>query len=315
MAFGTTSSLGKSQPVNHIPKVSSSSQPREQRPRRGKVAPLWDAWRRHASLLHLTPSQFCFADVFFHGDNCLLSGPAGVGKSFLVKALVDFLGQHRINVAVTASTGVAAFNIGGQTLHSFAGLGLGDEPVDQIISEVMKRGKVKERIRATHVLFLDEVSMIKGDLLDKANAVFRAIRRSNEPWGGVQLCLVGDFLQLNPVFKGQEIQELAFEAVSWRTADIQTVVLKEQMRQHSDPVLLKVLNDVRIGKTDSLHLLDKCIDVSFPKDGVEGTRLFCKNVDVDSHNRERLRMLPTPSKTYVSCDSGVPKYIESLDRN
>lgn len=315
MAFGTTSSFGKQQPVKHIPKVVHPVKPLSQRPRRGKVAPLWDAWQRHASVLHLTPSQSRFAETFFCGDNCLLSGAAGTGKSFLVKALVDFLNEHRVNVAVTASTGVAAFGIGGQTIHSFAGLGLADEPVDQIISEVMKRGKVKERIRATHVLFLDEVSMIKGDLLDKVNAVFRAVRRSNDPWGGVQFCFVGDFLQLNPVFKGQEIQELAFESVSWRAADIQTVVLQEQMRQHSDPILLKVLNDVRVGKTDSLHLLDGRIDASFPKDGVEGTRLFCKNVDVDTHNKERLRMLPTLSKTYLSYDSGIPKYIDSLDRN
>ena len=315
MAFGTTSSIGKLQPVNYIPKVYSSPQSREQRPRRGKVAPLWEAWKRYSSTLHLTSSQSHFADVFFHGDNCLLSGEAGSGKSYLVKALVDFLRQHRVNVAVTGSTGVASFNIGGQTLHSFAGLGLADEPTDQLIASVRKKGKVKERIRATHVLFLDEVSMIKGELLDKVNAVFRAIRFNNEPFGGCQVVFIGDWLQLAPVFKGQEMQELAFESLSWRAADIQTVVLKEQMRQQSDKVLLSVLNDIRTGNTSSLRLLDARIDAAFPQDGIEPVRIFCKNVDVDGHNKERLRMLSTPAKVFQASDTGSDYHLASLDKN
>lgn len=315
MAFGTTSSLGKSQPIKHIPKAPSSSQPREQRPRRGKVAPLWDVWKRYSSTLHLTPSQSHFADVFFHGDNCLLSGEAGSGKSYLVKALVNFLRQHRINVAVTGSTGVASFNIGGQTLHSFAGLGLADEPADQLIASVRKKEKVRQRIRSTHVLFLDEISMIKGDLLDKVNAVFRAIRFSNEPFGGCQVVFIGDWLQLAPVFKGQEMQELAFESLAWRAADIQTVVLKEQMRQQTDKVLLNVLNDIRTGNTSSLHLLDARIDAPFPKDGIEPVRIFCKNVDVDGHNKERLRMLSTPAKVFQASDTGSDYHLASLDKN
>lgn len=317
MGFGTTSESCKGKRVVQAKPVSRSPQAGKPavRPRRGKVAPLWPAWQSHSALLHLTPSQARFADVFFHGDNCLLSGEAGSGKSYLVKALVDFLRKERINVAVCGSTGVAAFNIGGQTLHSFAGLGLADDPISQLISDVMKKGKVKERIRATDVLFLDEVSMIKGDLLDKVDAVFRAVRRRPEPFGACQVVFIGDWLQLAPVFKGDEVQTLAFQSPAWKDADVQTVVLKEQMRQQDDKVLLKVLNDIRIGKVDSLHLLDGRIGATFPSDGIEPVRIFCKNVDVDAFNRQRLAQLTTPARTYVARDSGSPYHIDAFNRN
>lgn len=295
MAFGTTSK--PSYPVGP------------------KIARLWGEWQSHAKTLGLTPSQARFAERFFTGANMLLTGPGGVGKSFVSKALIAFLVQHKVNVGITATTGIAALNIGGQTLHSFMGVGLADEPVPNLLQRLYKNRKAKARIEAVEVLFIDEVSMAKGDLLDKVNEICKVIRYNDAPWGGIQLCFVSDFLQLPPVFKGDEVQELAFQCRAWKEAKVETVVLKEQMRQRGDQTLLRVLNDLRIGDTGSLHLLDTRIGATFPADGVEAVRIYCHNHTVNAHNAERLAALPGVVKTYRARDTGMPYHTEAFNKN
>lgn len=280
-----------------------------------RVPRLRPEWEAHARILGLTPSQSRFADAFFTGANVAVTGPAGVGKSFVTKALIAFLQQWRVRVGVTGTTGVASFAIGGQTLHSFMGVGLADEPVRNLLQRVYKNRKAKERMAAIDVLFIDEVSMAKGDLLDKVSEILKVIRYSDAPWGGVQLCLSSDFLQLPPIFKGDETQELAFQCAAWREAKIKTIVLKEQMRQRNDDTLLKVLNDLRMGETDSLHLLDARIGAAFPDDGIEAVRIFCRNADVDDYNRDRLAALPGETKTYHARDTGLPYHTEAFNKN
>ena len=315
MAFGKTSTHAVGQPRATQPVSAAPAKVKQSRPRRGKVAAHWEAWKIHEQTLGLTPSQARFADVFFHGDNCLLTGEAGSGKSHVVRNLLSFLRAQGLNVAITGSTGVASFNIGGQTIHSFAGLGIGEESTEQIVAKVLKNRRVKERLRATDVMFLDEVSMIKGDLLDKLDGVMKSVRHCYDPFGGVQMVFVGDYLQLPPVFRGSETQQFAFEADSWLAADIQTVLLKEQMRQKGDAPFLKLLNELRVGNASNLHVLDARIGATFPDDGIEAVRLFCKNVDVDAYNRERLVRLTTPGKTYRARDSGLPQHTEQFNKN
>ncbi len=280
-----------------------------------RVTRFWPEWQSHVKTLGLTPSQARFAQVFFTGRNVAVSGEAGVGKSYITRALIAFLLQHGVKVGVTATTGIAALNIGGQTLHSFMGIGLGDEPVSNLLQRVFKNGKAKARIQAIDVLFIDEVSMAKGDLLNKVSEVMKVIRYNDAPFGGVSLCVSTDWLQLPPIFKGDDVQELAFQCDAWKQADIKTVILREQMRQRGDATLLKVLGDVRIGDTSSLHLLDARIGATFPQDGIEPVRLFCRNVDVDEYNATRLAALPGETKTYRACDTGMPYHTEAFNKN
>lgn len=280
-----------------------------------KVIPLWNAWQAYSKKLTLTPSQDRFVQAFFTGGNCLLTGEAGTGKSYLTKALVAFLQAHRVNVGITALTGVAAFGVGGQTLHSFCGVGLADEPVANLLVRVFKNRKAKSRIEAVDVLFVDEISMARGDLLNKIDAVLRSVRKDDRSFGGIQLCFVSDFLQLPPVFRENETRELAFQCEAWKAANIQTVVLKEQMRQVGDPTLLKVLSCVRIGDTKHLHLLDSRVGATFPNDGIEAVRIFCHNHNVDSYNGERLSAIAGQVKSFTSQDDGLPQHIEQFNKN
>jgi len=115
-----------------------------------------------------------------------------------------------ILVAVTASTGIAACNVGGRTLHSWAGLGRGEDPLDSLIAKIAprrgrqpKRGTAAYRMTHARALVVDEVSMLDGQLLDKLDHLLRAVRSSPRPMGGLQVLLCGDFFQLPPTGLGQ----------------------------------------------------------------------------------------------------------------
>lgn len=263
----------------------------------------------------LTPSQKAFAALFFSGANLLLTGEAGTGKSYLMRALFDFADSRGIALARTASTGVAALNIGGQTIHSWSGMGLADEDVRTICAKVAKNRKAEERIRATRILVLDEVSMVKADLLDKLDVVTKYIRGNNRPFGGLQIVAVGDFMQLPPVFKGGEVKDFAFNARSWREAGIKAVQLTEQVRQDGSTPFAALLSKIRVGKADDLSLLASRIDAAFPPSETEPVRLFCKNVDVNRYNADRLAKLSGELKRFHAKDDGQPYHAEYFDKH
>jgi ATP-dependent DNA helicase PIF1 len=173
------------------------------------------------------------ASVFF-------TGPAGTGKSVLMRAIIQELKQKwkrdPERLAVTASTGLAACNIGGMTLHSFAGIGLGKEDVPTLVRKIRRNPKAKNRWLKTKTLIIDEVSMVDGELFDKLSQIGRTIRNNGRPWGGIQLVITGDFFQLPPVPDGQGQQNVkfAFEAATWATSVDHTIGLTEVFRQ-KDP--------------------------------------------------------------------------------
>lgn len=129
------------------------------------------------------------------------TGSAGTGKSVLLRQLIQELKEHFKpgQVAVTASTGIAACNIGGCTLHSFAGVGLGTGDVQLLLKKLASNKKATSRWKKVKVLIIDEVSMVDGDLFDKLEEIARKVRKKDLPFGGIQLVITGDFFQLPPV--------------------------------------------------------------------------------------------------------------------
>ena len=135
---------------------------------------------------------------------------------------------------MTASTGLAACNIEGSTLHSFGGIGLGKEPVDQLVRRIRKNPKARTRWMTTKVLIIDEISMVDGDLFDKLEGIARSIRKSYAPFGGIQVVITGDFFQLPPVPDSGKLAKFAFEAATWTTSIDHTIGLTQVFRQR-DP--------------------------------------------------------------------------------
>jgi ATP-dependent DNA helicase PIF1 len=127
------------------------------------------------------------------------TGSAGTGKSVLLREIIAALRKKHFKepdrVAITASTGLAACNIGGVTLHSFAGIGIGNSSIPELIRKIKRNPKAKHRWMRTKVLIIDEISMVDGDLFDKLEAIARELRKNGRPFGGIQLIITGDFFQ------------------------------------------------------------------------------------------------------------------------
>ena len=135
---------------------------------------------------------------------------------------------------MTASTGLAACNVGGVTLHSFSGIGLGKEPVPDLVRKIKRNPKAKIRWLRTKVLIIDEISMVDSELFDKLEGVARVMRNNGRPFGGIQLIITGDYFQLPPVPDNGKIAKFAFEAAAWPTCLEYTIGLTQVFRQ-KDP--------------------------------------------------------------------------------
>jgi ATP-dependent DNA helicase PIF1 len=237
--------------------------------------------------------------VVNQSKSVFFTGSAGTGKSVLMRAIIDNLkkkySREPDRVAVTASTGLAACNIGGVTLHSFGGIGLGKEDVPQLVKKIRRNQKAKNRWIKTKILIIDEISMVDGDLFDKLEGIARTMRNNGRPFGGIQLVITGDFFQLPPVpdydSKARGVK-FAFDAGTWSTAIHHTIGLTEVFRQ-KDPgttstisdneymadvkiVFANMLNEMRLGKitNDTVAAFRKMSRRINYEDSLEATELY-----------------------------------------
>lgn len=262
----------------------------------------------------LTDCQKRFFDVFFSGKNVFLSGRAGVGKSYCVSRLFDFAREEKLSMAKTASTGVAALNIGGGTLHSWSGIGLGDKTVDHLIKDAKRNKRAVQRMMYSKILVIDEISMVSADLFNKIDLVLKYFRENNNPFGGIQMCVVGDCGQLPPVIKDFDCQEhYFFESRAWKEGGFSSVLLEQVVRQ-DEVEFIQFLNNVRLGKSEGIEVLDQCINREF-KSEIKPIKLFSRNVDVSKFNQSELDKIESPSKFFWSKDSGADHHIKFFDKN
>jgi ATP-dependent exoDNAse (exonuclease V) alpha subunit len=222
---------------------------------------------------------------------------------------------ERWRVAVTASTGIAATHLGGQTIHSWCGIGIGDSPLDKIVTSRWWLQKCKHRIEAVSALVVDEVSLLDGKTLDLIDMVCCAARNNfDEPFGGLQIVLVGDLAQLPPV----QVEErgFCFDSEAWQNSMLWSVRLTEVHRQ-SDAEFSAALEEIRLGgmSDKTLALLGKRVRAFDPVEA-GAVRLMTHNVQVDEVNHRHLEALKEPARSYVAHDFGIdPKEMERLDKN
>ena len=209
-------------------------------------------------------------------------------------------------MAVTASTGLAACNIGGVTLHSFSGIGLGKEPAEDLVKKIRKNAKAKQRWLRTKVLIIDEVSMVDGDLFDKLEQIARTIRNNGRPFGGIQLVITGDFFQLPPVPDSGRQSKFAFDAGTWTTSIEHTIGLHHVFRQ-KDPVFAGMLNEMREGRLTPKSIAEfRKLDRPLARsdDNIEATELFPTRQEVDRANNLRMQQLHGDMFNFEARDGG-----------
>ena len=255
-------------------------------------------------------------DILKLGHNVYLTGSAGSGKTYLLNQYIDYLKKNKIEVAVTASTGIAATHMNGITIHSWSGLGIRDALSETELLELEERRYLWDRIQRTKVLIIDEVSMLHHFRLDLVDTLVRRFKRDERPFGGMQVVLCGDFFQLPPVSRqGEREAHFVYHADAWKALDPTICYLHEQHRQ-TDQDHVGILNEIR--KNDVTESTYELLQSRFNKDpdnDAEPTRLYTHNIDVDTINAEALGELNDESRVFEMSSHGRPPLIESLKKS
>lgn len=253
-------------------------------------------------------------EIMLSGESVLLTGPAGAGKTYVLNQFIKFAKAEGKHVSVTATTGLAATHLGGSTIHSWAGIGVLDY-IPQGFIQHLAKGR-HEIIEKTDVLIIDEISMLHDYRLDMVDEVCRLVRRKDEPFGGIQLIMSGDFFQLPPINKGESrAGGFVVHSNAWQELDPTICYLEEQHRQ-DDEQLLGILNALRGGDIRRHHaeaLLER-VDQS-PEDDNGLTELHTVNIDVDTLNERRLDELAGDELFYTQTTTGAANYVENLGRS
>lgn len=252
--------------------------------------------------------------VMLDGNSVFLTGAPGAGKTFVLNEFIRRAAKAGRSVAVTASTGIAATHIGGVTIHSWSGLGIKEVLSDWDKENLAKDDRLIKRYNSVDVLVIDEVSMLQGRMLDVINEASKLLRKSEKPFGGLQVILVGDLFQLPPVTRGNDEVDFSHESAAWEELAPKICYITEQHRQINDE-LLDLLQAMRKGDVNELHeaSLQERLKEKRPGDLVV-TRLYSHNNDVDAINDRHLRDLPGMGKLYTSLVSGKTARVEQLQK-
>ena len=264
------------------------------------------------------------------GANVFLTGEPGSGKTFVVNAYVRWLREHSVEPSICASTGIAATHIGGMTIHSWSDIGVRRDLTSYDLDAIAQNKRVAGRIDSARVLIIDEVSMLSANTLSMVDAVCREVRRNRQPFGGLQVVLVGDFFQLPPVVRSDRARsgglegiealnsasEFAYASPAWGALNPIHSYLHEQHRQE-DAVFLSVLSAVRSGRVDGVAR--SALEGRMPRSNSNASdhlpRLYAHNENVDRENVQRLEAVKGEVRTFEMLSRGPERLVETLKRS
>ncbi len=253
-------------------------------------------------------------EILKTGANVFLTGEPGAGKTHTINEYLRYLRARKIDAAVTASTGIAATHINGMTIHSWSGVGIRPSLSKYEVEEIAGREYVAKRIVRAKVLVIDEVSMLGAYMIDMVDAVTKAVKGNDKPFGGLQIIFVGDFFQLPPVNREREKIAFAYDAPAWQAAQPVACYLTEQHRQDDD-AFLSVLGAIRkniFNDDHAAHIESRRVARGTVADTVP--RLFSHNADVDSTNEAILAKLDGTAKVFTMVTRGPAAMVAGLQK-
>lgn len=249
------------------------------------------------------------------GRNVFITGGAGTGKSYMLQQIK----KHYPTMVLTSTTGVSAININGQTIHSWAGVGICKHSIESVANSIVKNSVKYKQLALCKMLAIDEISMLKSETMEYIDKVLKIVRNNNAPFGGIQTILIGDFFQLPPVVKDNEHpnrklqdSDYCFNCKTWKDLDLVPVVLKEVKRQ-TDKDFVRVLNNLREGKTelDDLKVIwnreQEVREFLHSDEANDILKLFSTNDSADNYNLQRLAQLEYPETSLIAED-GIKWY-------
>ncbi len=253
-------------------------------------------------------------DILKTGANVFLTGEPGSGKTHVTRTFISYLREHGIEPAITASTGIAATHLHGMTIHAWSGLGVKDTLNAYDLDALSTKEYLVRRINNAKVLIIDEISMLSAQTLSMVDVVCRTLRGHPEPFGGLQVILVGDFFQLPPISKYGNQSQFAYQSPSWKNLKLITCYLTEQHRQE-DSALLSILSAIRENSLEDFHHEElQSRTKNNKKVGDSTTQLFTKNIAVDKLNDEKLRELVGREEVFTMDSKGSKALIEGLKK-
>ncbi len=252
-------------------------------------------------------------EIMQMGYNVFLTGEAGTGKTHTLNRYISFLRKKHIPLAVTASTGIAATHLDGVTVDSWSGLGIHDEISVEELHQLARKFHLKQRLQKVKVLIIDEVSMIHGRRFDATNKIVKFLRKSDLPFGGIQVILSGDLFQLPPVSKDRQNNDYIYKSHAWKELDLKICYLSEVRRQ-KDAKFLQILSDIRHNHVNqnTLSLLKKTAQTN---SNDNSTKLYTHNIDVDAINRTELEKMSSETHQYAMTSMGPEKITEAMKKN
>jgi ATP-dependent DNA helicase PIF1 len=243
-------------------------------------------------------------EILKTGHNVFLTGSAGTGKTHLLNQYIDYLKERDIALAITAPTGIAASHINGMTIHSFFGIGIRENIDEYFLDSLIQKEFLHKRLNKLKVLIIDEISMVSPELFRSIDKILRAFKYSDQPFGGLQLVLSGDFFQLPPVSISNNTSRFAWQAEAWKNAELKSCYLTEKFRQ-SDQSLINILDEIRSGDVseESMEVFRSCYKKELKSD-FKVTKLYTHNKDVDRINEKELELLKDKPRLFQSRDKG-----------
>jgi ATP-dependent DNA helicase PIF1 len=270
--------------------------------------------------INLNKKQLYAFNQFIQKKNLFITGPGGTGKSSVIKEIIKYCKLNNIEIGVTGTTGCAAILIGGKTLHSYLGIGLGTKTAkDLYLNNRYKLSHIIKKLKLIEVLIIDEISMLDLELFEKISEYLSLIRGHQNPFGNIQIILTGDFCQLEPI-----IGNYCFLSQVWLDLKLEIIFLNKLIRQKNDKVFQNILRELRYGIcTDrTIEILKQCKKIDIDEN-IKPTLLYSKNIDVDKINNLEYNKLIQNNNKFMVYEIKLPEikknhekiknWIKSLD--
>lgn len=261
---------------------------------------------------HLSERQKNAFELYKNGKNLLIHGYAGSGKSLLINTMENYTRaeESQKNIYITSTTGISAHHIGGTTINSLFSIGTGDADVTLLIRNILTKPIYKNRIVNMDILIIDEISMLSAKLFEKLNIICQKIRKNKKFFGGIQVILTGDFMQLPPVFnktfetsKEKNDERILIDSDifnnEYNKKNKNIIILNENFRQKNDPTFINILMNIRSNsytKDDILTLNNRKLNKNM--DVTDYIHLVSSNKKAQIINEKNLSKLPDPIYTF-----------------
>ncbi|MFK8044359.1 MAG: PIF1 family DEAD/DEAH box helicase [Crocinitomicaceae bacterium] len=255
-------------------------------------------------------------DILKSGRNVFLTGSAGTGKTYVLKEFIKYLNKFKIASGITASTGIAATHINGQTIHSWIGMGIKGAMTKRDLHFLTLNKKLKKKLEKCQVIVIDEISMLHQKQLNLVEEILQYTNDNLLPFGGKQMVVCGDFFQLPPIGNHFEKsrEKFAFMGKSWVQANFNICYLTEQYRQSAN-ALSDVLQSIRNNTINdqTIQILDDTISKNNTLKNP--LRLYTHNADVDRINSAELEKIDSKEKNFWATTKGKKELVATLKKS